>query len=200
MDARNVDHGAPDTSEQLEDSEALLAAELSDYSDSADESDDDLAVDDTSEILTDPSKTSGRIDGDHQSYQPTPDVGHEDGRNAGDAALPEKAGGLGLDLEDGISNKQTTLDSASQHDRLRSYKRQNLQHADTRGWTLDQAQSFTPSDPVEIVKEMLSTVSEQYPEPYKAYISQHDLERELRNELCPNAWKVFQSRDYTRKR
>jgi hypothetical protein len=47
---------------------------------------------------------------------------------------------------------------------------------------------------------MVSKVMEKYPDPYEAYISSHDVVRDLYDDLCPEARRVFDSGDYSREK
>ena len=156
----------------------------------------------------------------HSAHNPHENVSHENDCNPGSDSLLETADSAALDPENDDSKEEADLDWSvsgldSENDGLTAQvdldssnqprpsfrNRQKLRYAEKlEGWEQIQGRNFIPSDPIDIAKDMLSKVSEKYPEPYKAYIRQNHLERELLEELSPNAWEVFQSKEYTRQR
>jgi hypothetical protein len=79
--------------------------------------------------------------------------------------------------------------------------KKKLRHAGVAGdWEADQSPSFTPPEPLQIARNMVSKVMEKYPDPYEAYISSHDVVRDLYDDLCPEARRVFDSGDYSREK
>jgi hypothetical protein len=143
-------------------------------------------------------KANTRMDED-QPCQPTSCVNREGGDSTGNSSVLESSSDSELDPENTISNEQTALDSADQ--RRLPLQKGKLRHVENlEGWKADPTKTFIPADPIEIAQHMLSKVSERYPQPYQPYITQHHLEKEPQEELCPAAWNVFQSKDYTRQR